>query len=59
MHFMLQKEVVDRMAAARRAAGAYGRLTVMLAPWFEVEPLFDVGPARSAAAQGRVDGRAR
>jgi 16S rRNA (adenine1518-N6/adenine1519-N6)-dimethyltransferase len=40
---MLQKEVVERMAAA--AGGAdYGRLTVMLAPWFDIEHLFDVGP---------------
>jgi 16S rRNA (adenine1518-N6/adenine1519-N6)-dimethyltransferase len=43
MHFMLQKEVVERMAAG---AGdpAYGRLSVMLAPWTSVEPLFDIGP---------------
>src|SRR5690606_29187676 len=32
MHFMLQKEVVDRMAAAPDSEH-YGRLTVMLAPW--------------------------
>ena len=43
MHFMLQKEVVDRMAAAP-GSEHYGRLTVMLAPWLRVEPLFDVGP---------------
>ena len=43
MHFMLQKEVVDRMAAAP-GAEHYGRLTVMLAPWLRVEPLFDIGP---------------
>jgi 16S rRNA (adenine1518-N6/adenine1519-N6)-dimethyltransferase len=43
MHFMLQKEVVDRMAAAP-ASEHYGRLTVMLAPWLRVEPLFDIGP---------------
>ena len=42
MHFMLQKEVVDRMAAVA-GADAYGRLTVMLAPWVSVEPLFDIG----------------
>jgi 16S rRNA (adenine1518-N6/adenine1519-N6)-dimethyltransferase len=43
MYFMLQKEVVDRMAAA--AGGKeYGRLTVMLAAHAEVEKLFDVGP---------------
>jgi 16S rRNA (adenine1518-N6/adenine1519-N6)-dimethyltransferase len=43
MHFMLQKEVVDRMAASADG-DAYGRLTVMLAPWVKVEPLFDIGP---------------
>lgn len=43
MHFMLQKEVVDRMAAAP-GSRQYGRLTVMLAPWVRVEPLFDIGP---------------
>jgi len=43
MHFMLQKEVVDRMAAQPNTR-AYGRLTVMLAPWVKVESLFDVGP---------------
>jgi 16S rRNA (adenine1518-N6/adenine1519-N6)-dimethyltransferase len=43
MHFMLQKEVVDRMAAAP-GSEHYGRLTVMLAPWLSIEPLFDVGP---------------
>jgi 16S rRNA (adenine1518-N6/adenine1519-N6)-dimethyltransferase len=43
MHFMLQKEVVNRMAAAPDSEH-YGRLTVMLAPWLRVEPLFDIGP---------------
>ena len=43
MHFMLQKEVVERMAAAA-GEPAYGRLSVMLAPWTRVEPLFDIGP---------------
>lgn len=43
MHFMLQKEVVDRMAA-QPDTNEYGRLTVMLAPWLRVEPLFDIGP---------------
>jgi 16S rRNA (adenine1518-N6/adenine1519-N6)-dimethyltransferase len=43
MHFMLQKEVVARMAAAPDTEH-YGRLTVMLAPWLRVEPLFDIGP---------------
>jgi 16S rRNA (adenine1518-N6/adenine1519-N6)-dimethyltransferase len=44
MHFMLQKEVVDRMAAAP-GSKAYGRLTVMLQALCGVEPLFDVPPA--------------
>jgi 16S rRNA (adenine1518-N6/adenine1519-N6)-dimethyltransferase len=44
MHFMLQKEVVDRMAATA-GEDDYGRLSVMLAPWLRVEPLFDIGPA--------------
>ncbi len=41
MHFMLQKEVVDRMAAApgRRS---FGRLTVMLGCHLEIDALFDV-----------------
>jgi 16S rRNA (adenine1518-N6/adenine1519-N6)-dimethyltransferase len=43
MHFMLQKEVVARMAATANDE-AYGRLSVMLAPWVAVEPLFDIGP---------------
>ena len=43
LHVMLQREVIDRMAA-RPGDSAYGRLTVMLSPWVEVERLFDVGP---------------
>jgi 16S rRNA (adenine1518-N6/adenine1519-N6)-dimethyltransferase len=43
MYFMLQKEVVDRMAA-QPGTKDYGRLTVMLAAAAEVEALFDVGP---------------
>jgi 16S rRNA (adenine1518-N6/adenine1519-N6)-dimethyltransferase len=43
MHFMLQKEVVARMSAAADTEH-YGRLTVMLAPWVAVQPLFDIGP---------------
>jgi 16S rRNA (adenine1518-N6/adenine1519-N6)-dimethyltransferase len=43
MHFMLQKEVVDRMAAAP-GGKEYGRLTVMLAAYAGVEALFEVGP---------------
>ena len=42
MHFMLQKEVVARMAA-RPGTPEYGRLTVMLAPHVQVRPLFDIG----------------
>jgi 16S rRNA (adenine1518-N6/adenine1519-N6)-dimethyltransferase len=43
MHFMLQREVVARMAAGA-GEDAYGRLSVMLAPWTSVQPLFDIGP---------------
>jgi len=43
IHVMLQREVVDRMAAQPDEA-EYGRLTVMLTPWVTVERLFDVGP---------------
>src|SRR5690349_9765094 len=43
MHFMLQKEVVDRMAAAP-GSKVYGRLSVMLQLACRVEPLFDVPP---------------
>jgi 16S rRNA (adenine1518-N6/adenine1519-N6)-dimethyltransferase len=42
MHFMLQREVVVRMAATPGNRD-YGRLTVMLAPSVRVEPLFDIG----------------
>ena len=42
MHFMLQREVVVRMAAAPGGRD-YGRLTVMLAAACRVEPLFRVG----------------
>jgi 16S rRNA (adenine1518-N6/adenine1519-N6)-dimethyltransferase len=44
MHFMLQKEVVERMAAAP-GSKVYGRLSVMLQAICEVEPLFEIGPA--------------
>jgi 16S rRNA (adenine1518-N6/adenine1519-N6)-dimethyltransferase len=43
MHFMLQREVVERMAAAPGGKD-YGRLTVMLAAYAEVQALFEVGP---------------
>jgi 16S rRNA (adenine1518-N6/adenine1519-N6)-dimethyltransferase len=43
MHFMLQKEVVDRMSATPGSKD-YGRLTIMLGCHLEVVPLFDVPP---------------
>lgn len=43
MHFMLQKEVVDRMAAAP-GSKVYGRLSVMLQIACRVEPLIEVPP---------------
>lgn len=42
MHFMLQKEVVDRMAAGP-GSKAYGRLGIMLGCHLHIESLFDVG----------------
>ena len=41
MHFMLQKEVVARMAA-QPGSKAYGRLGIMLGCYFDIEALFDV-----------------
>jgi len=41
--FMLQKEVVDRMAA-KPGNKTFGRLTVMLQWRYEIEHLFDVPP---------------
>jgi 16S rRNA (adenine1518-N6/adenine1519-N6)-dimethyltransferase len=43
MHFMLQKEVVDRMAAAP-GSKVYGRLSVMLQLACRVDPLLHVPP---------------
>jgi len=43
MHLMLQKEVVDRMVA-EPGSKRYGRLTVMLAAWTDIERCFDIGP---------------
>ena len=43
LHVMLQKEVVDRMTA-RPGTKRYGRLTVMLAAWTDIEACFDIGP---------------
>lgn len=43
MHFMLQKEVVDRLAA-QPGDSAYGRLGIMAQYYCHVEPLFLVPP---------------
>lgn len=43
MHFMLQKEVVDRLAAGV-GEDAYGRLGIMIQYHCEVDPMFDVPP---------------
>ncbi len=52
MHFMLQKEVVDRMAAPP-GNKTYGRLSIMLGCYMEIEPLFDV-PAAAFSPQPKV-----
>ena len=53
MHFMLQKEVVERIAAP---AGnrCYGRLSVMLQAYFDVMPLFQV-PASAFTPAPKVE----
>jgi 16S rRNA (adenine1518-N6/adenine1519-N6)-dimethyltransferase len=43
MHFMLQREVVERMAAGPGGKD-YGRLSIMLQAYCDVEPLFEIGP---------------
>jgi 16S rRNA (adenine1518-N6/adenine1519-N6)-dimethyltransferase len=43
LHFMLQKEVVERMVA-HPSTPDYGRLSVMLQVRFRMTKLFDVGP---------------
>ncbi|GBO83993.1 16S rRNA (adenine(1518)-N(6)/adenine(1519)-N(6))-dimethyltransferase RsmA [Alteromonas macleodii] len=43
MHFMLQKEVVQRMAAVP-GDNNYGRLGIMTQYFCRVQPLFEVGP---------------
>jgi 16S rRNA (adenine1518-N6/adenine1519-N6)-dimethyltransferase len=53
MHFMLQKEVVERMTAAP-GSKIYGRLSVMLQLVCRVEALFDV-PARAFRPPPKVD----
>lgn len=47
MHFMLQKEVVERLSATP-GSRRYGRLGIMLGCCFEVEALFDVPPTAFA-----------
>ena len=44
MHFMLQKEVVERMAAEPNSK-TYARLTVMLQWYCDVDYLFDIPPS--------------
>jgi 16S rRNA (adenine1518-N6/adenine1519-N6)-dimethyltransferase len=53
MHFMLQREVVERMAAAP-GSKTYGRLSVMLQLACEVESLIDV-PARAFEPPPKVE----
>ncbi len=53
MHFMLQKEVVERMAA-EPGSKVYGRLSVMLQLACRVEPLFDV-PAEAFRPPPKVE----
>lgn len=43
MHFMLQKEVVDRIAATP-GNKSYGRLSIMMQMLCEADSLFDIGP---------------
>lgn len=43
MHFLLQKEVVDRIAAAP-GSGTYGRLSVMMQYFCKPQPLFEIPP---------------
>lgn len=43
MHFMLQKEVIDRIAAPI-GSSQYSRLSVMLQSYCKVEALFDIAP---------------
>jgi 16S rRNA (adenine1518-N6/adenine1519-N6)-dimethyltransferase len=52
LHFMLQKEVADRITASPRS-GEYGRLTIMLGCHMHAEQLFDV-PASAFRPPPRV-----
>lgn len=49
MHFMLQKEVVERLAAQPRTKD-YGRLGIMTQYFCRVEPLFEVPPGAFSPA---------
>lgn len=53
MHFMLQKEVVERIAAPP-GNRIYGRLSVMIQTYFKVTPLFIV-PANAFSPQPKVE----
>lgn len=53
MHFMLQKEVVDRLAATP-GSKAYGRLAIMIQYHCEVTPLFQV-PAHAFFPKPKVE----
>ncbi|HKJ95513.1 MAG TPA: 16S rRNA (adenine(1518)-N(6)/adenine(1519)-N(6))-dimethyltransferase RsmA [Gammaproteobacteria bacterium] len=55
MHFLLQKEVVERMAAGP-GSHAYGRLSVMIQLRCAVEALFDV-PARAFHPAPKITSR--
>ena len=44
MHFMLQKEMADRLRA-QPGSKAWGRLSVMVQVFAEVDGLFDVPPS--------------
>ncbi|MDG2253259.1 MAG: 16S rRNA (adenine(1518)-N(6)/adenine(1519)-N(6))-dimethyltransferase RsmA [Methylophilaceae bacterium] len=43
LHFMLQKEVAERIASSPHSK-SYGRLSVMLQYFFEIDLLFDIQP---------------
>lgn len=43
MHLMLQKEVIDRMVASP-GNKIYGRLSVMLQPFFDIQRMFNIAP---------------
>ena len=53
MTFMLQKEVVDRIVA-RHGSKTYGRLSVMMQTFFEVESMFTV-PKESFHPQPKIE----